>query len=425
MILHEGISEEFLDEFFSHVEDDVLNRRESYKVEFKETFEWNDKKVKSKYLRTMASFANNNGGLLIFGVSDSPRTIVGVRNFESIDDADISNGINDNFNQQIKFTRRTYETSGKTLGIIQIFESAYKPVVCIKDSHSMKENDVYYRYNSKSAKIGAGELRQIIDERVKSEREKWITLLNNIAEVGIDKVGFMNLDDGEIQFTGNKVLIDEELLSELKIVDEYSLEKGGAPALKLKGEIDSSAQIIKQPYVIQTEDIFKAFLNLTDIADPIQFIKTIVYGRTDTFPIWFLISKLGSTKKAVKKRLDQLRSHTIGYKMMLQRVEEDNTARKYKGKYSLTTGSRAHLRSDVLEKFYNKQEINYYDEEEARTLLEALSNINPNNIEFEQVQESLVNIFNKTYPFKKSAYNYLFRYTLTLIDYLYFSERVK
>ncbi|GEN52313.1 hypothetical protein HFA01_05750 [Halobacillus faecis] len=52
MSLHEGVSEEFLKEFFSQIEGDILNRRESYKIEFKETFEWNDKKIKSKYLRT-------------------------------------------------------------------------------------------------------------------------------------------------------------------------------------------------------------------------------------------------------------------------------------------------------------------------------------------------------------------------------------
>ncbi|GAB3796737.1 AlbA family DNA-binding domain-containing protein [Virgibacillus kimchii] len=418
----DGLSTEELDEFFSNVDGNILNRREGVRIEFKKTFDWSDKKTRSKYLRTIGSFANTIGGLIIFGISDSPRTIVGITNFDSVDDAEISNEINNNFNQQIRFIRDAYHLNGKKIGIIRVFEAAYKPIICTKDSFSMKENDIYFRYNSRSTKIAAGDLRQIIDDRIKKEREKWVTLLNNISKVGIDKVGFMNLDDGEINFAGNRVIIDEELLSELKIIDEYSIRKDGAPALKLKGEIDTKAQIIKQPMVLQSEDIYKAFLNLSSVIDPLQYIKVISQGQSKYYPIWFLLRKLGNSKKEIKEELENIKSTSWGYENILERVELDTIETSTK-KYSLNDNApRAPLRKDVYQRFLNNEDIDYSNEEEARTLLEAFSNLDILTVEFNQVQLALSKIYNECYPFEKGQYNYLFQRILALVDYLYFSE---
>lgn len=60
-----------------------LRSRESNTVEFKESF---NKNSTAKYAKTMAAYANNRGGYIIFGVKDNPREIVGLKsnNFENL-----------------------------------------------------------------------------------------------------------------------------------------------------------------------------------------------------------------------------------------------------------------------------------------------------------------------------------------------------
>ncbi len=421
---YEEISEENLNEFFVAVDEDILKRRESYKIEFKKTFEWENKKIRSKYLKTMAAYANNSGGLILFGIDNLPHKIIGINNFDSVDDADISNAINDSFNQEIKFVRKEYKYQDKIIGIMQIFESLHKPVICIKDFVEINASEIYYRYNSKSAKICAGELNEIIDNRVNKEKSKWMSLLNNIAKVGIDKIGIMNVDDGEIQFAGNRVIIDEELLSKLKIIDEYSQELDGAPALCLKGEITSKATIINQPYIIDESDIFKAFLGKIEVNDSIQFLKCIYQQYSNSYPIWFFLSKISSNKEEIIKKLADNRLRTDRYNKLLNRIELDELAKNLIGKYSLKTQTRGKLRVNMLNKFRDNQEINYSDEEEIRTLLEAFFSINPNEVEFLKIQNVVGRAYDNSYPFSKSAYNYLFRDALTVLDYLYFSKGI-
>ena len=54
-----------------------LKSRESNTVEFKESF---NKNSTAKYAKTMAAYANNSGGYIIFGIMDAPRNIIGLKN---------------------------------------------------------------------------------------------------------------------------------------------------------------------------------------------------------------------------------------------------------------------------------------------------------------------------------------------------------
>lgn len=62
--------------FYNEKEPYKIISRESCTLEFKENF---NKSSLSKYAKTMAAFANRDGGYLIFGVKNNPRTVVGMR----------------------------------------------------------------------------------------------------------------------------------------------------------------------------------------------------------------------------------------------------------------------------------------------------------------------------------------------------------
>lgn len=52
-----------------------VKSRERHNLEYKEAFglsSW------AKYAKTMAAFANNQGGYILFGIKDSPREVKGV-----------------------------------------------------------------------------------------------------------------------------------------------------------------------------------------------------------------------------------------------------------------------------------------------------------------------------------------------------------
>ena len=71
----------------------ALSSRESGTIEFKQSFDWANK---AKYSKTMAAFANNRGGYIIFGVTNSPRLLAGISGagFENHDEATISAYLN-------------------------------------------------------------------------------------------------------------------------------------------------------------------------------------------------------------------------------------------------------------------------------------------------------------------------------------------
>lgn len=55
--------------------DTRIKARESQTLEFKETFAMGSF---PQYAKTMASFANNRGGFILFGIKDTPRVMVGI-----------------------------------------------------------------------------------------------------------------------------------------------------------------------------------------------------------------------------------------------------------------------------------------------------------------------------------------------------------
>ena len=61
----------------------TIRSRESNTVEFKQSF---NKGNTAAYAKTMAAYANNSGGYIIFGITDSPSKIVGLKNDNLRDD---------------------------------------------------------------------------------------------------------------------------------------------------------------------------------------------------------------------------------------------------------------------------------------------------------------------------------------------------
>lgn len=421
----ERISNEWLQEFFGKIDGNVLKRRESYKIEFKKEFNWSDKKARSKYMKSMAAYANNSGGLIIFGVEDQPHIICGVTNFNDTDDADISHSITEHFEPEIKFSRYEYDCNGLTIGIIQVHKCNTAPVVCTKDSSDIHSGTVYYRYNAKSDKIKASELRDVIDERIYIEQKKWMDFLKGVTKVGVDNIGLLDLNKGELNVMGQHVIIDGELVDKLKVIDEYSSQADGAPALKIVGEIREGANIIHQPFVINENDVFKAFLGLVAINDPIVYLKEICQFSSSKYPIWFLIKEHTDSRKMILERLEKMKLRNASFSVIKTRVtNDDKVIKALKDKYSIASKGYGELRKDFLRKLQSNEVININTEDEAKRFIESMFSVEADEIELSSIKEVLKDVFNQYYPFAKDMDNYNFRNSLAYIDYLYLADSI-
>jgi hypothetical protein len=164
---------------------DIQNRlttRESNWLEFKESFNWGSK---DSYGKTAAGFANNKGGVMVFGVKNNPRELVGLQNdnFENLDEAKIAEYFNGIFVPELIFSKKVLRINGKTIGILEINGSARKPVISTKNDGEIKESEIYYRYNARTDRIKYPELKALMDLEKEEIENKWRSLLKNIGRI--------------------------------------------------------------------------------------------------------------------------------------------------------------------------------------------------------------------------------------------------
>ena len=153
-----------------------LSQQENQCLEFKELFSWDELK---KLWKDFAGFANCEGGIIIFGIRDNPRELVGmdataVDSFNEVDLADISETLRSIFSREIACHSKIVEAYGKKVGVFHIPPSKTKPTIAVRNKGDINNGDVYYRYNGVTSTIRHAELEEIIQERIRLEREREI-----------------------------------------------------------------------------------------------------------------------------------------------------------------------------------------------------------------------------------------------------------
>src|SRR3990167_10327858 len=123
--------------FHQSIQNRIISR-ESGSIEFKESFNW---LAKDKYAKSIAAFANNKGGYIVFGVKNSPRELIGLQsnNFEDTDEAKITGYLNSVLSPEIEYEKFTISMNNKTVGIFKVLPSKNKPTVCIKNDGDLRE----------------------------------------------------------------------------------------------------------------------------------------------------------------------------------------------------------------------------------------------------------------------------------------------
>lgn len=412
------INQAWADEFFGALTGDlILKRRESTLIEFKEIFDWASKGFCSTISKASASFANRDGGVIIFGVADKPHVLCGVENFDSVDDAQIADYFNEHFSPSIDFKRASFLVAGKTVGVLQILESKHKPIVCIKDSPKTNDMDIYCRYSARSSKMKSGDLLILMQEVRQQEQDKWMKLIRNIAQIGLDNVSLLNSTSGELKTNHNTFLLDVDLLEKIKVLDQYSESVNGAPAVRIVGDLVDAVRVIDRQKNIFEEDIFRAFLTEQLLADGMEYIATILRMNSEIYPIYFFLNRMGIPPE---KRIDAVNSIETRFKNKLNRfasrLANDSRLEQKGGKYSILGGGLAEDRNNYLESFIQCQQVQCVDEKQCQRALESIFKLKRNEFDIRSVKGSLLLMFDQHYPFEADNVNFIFRWALSYLD---------
>ena len=105
------------------VSENVIRQKEHSEIEFKESFQ-SPKHKDKKLHKWIASFANANGGLIIYGVKNNGE-LVGLQSnkLREFDNKDLSQELLDYFAPEIKFELFTKEVEGFELGFLYVYKS--------------------------------------------------------------------------------------------------------------------------------------------------------------------------------------------------------------------------------------------------------------------------------------------------------------
>jgi hypothetical protein len=221
-----------------------LFHREGQELEFKEQF---NLAGLADYFRDFAAFANNKGGYLIFGVTDTPRKLKGLSEaslsqFEKIDPEKITGFLLDIFSGNISWEQIVLEYKNKSFGVFKISPANTKPIIAKKNEGKdqiITNGDIYYRYGGRTQKVQYAELETIINKRIEQNNNQWLDLMSKIGKAGPSNAAILDTEKSVIEKDDTKILVvDEALAEKLKFIKEGEfVEKKGATALKLVGDV--------------------------------------------------------------------------------------------------------------------------------------------------------------------------------------------
>ncbi len=175
-------------------------------------------------MKDFAAFANNKGGYLVFGVTDTPRQLRGMSSssidqFNKIDPEKITGHLLEIFSGDISWESNLINYKNKDFGIFKIDEAAVKPIISKKDEGTgqvIKNGEIYYRYGGRTQKIRFSELENIINRRIEYNNKQWIDLVTKIGKAGPDNAAILDTEKAVIEKDDSKILVLDENLGSVK-----------------------------------------------------------------------------------------------------------------------------------------------------------------------------------------------------------------
>lgn len=412
---------------------DRLLSRESGWLEFKESFSFGSL---GKYIRTAAGFANAKGGYIVYGIGRRPHTLLGMKKdaFDVLDPERLTQFLNEHFDPEIHWDRQIHELAGKKYGLLYVYESENKPVVCKKgtdDGRNLKEAEIYYRYSGRTQVIRYPELKELIDERRKREQLLWFKHLKEIARIGIRDVGLFDLRSGAVTGPSGSFLIDESLLSQVAFIREGDFDKRkGKPALKIVGTAQPIGAMhpghgrklrIVKTKGIRAPDVMLAFLNSEKLGDARGYITQICYESSAFLPVYFLVAQAGLTLQGAIELIEAEHSTSFAKTKLLERMDEDDGLSVSLPSPSTDSGRRKlRIRKELL----GKKNVAALDGNDLGYALDMIRTLERKEIDERYLKDLLKRIFNRNFAKGNSPLNDKIRRAVCYLDWCLYRPRV-
>lgn len=236
-----------------------VSSREGKHREFKQQL--NQREV-SRYTKALAAFSNTDGGILLFGITDAPRSIVGVNRAAFPDEAQWSDWLRRDFAPEINFGIREYEIGGRSVIAIGVDRGADRPFSCLRDSGYDREvggraktetltqrGMIYYRQAGQTRPIYHPELREILDRRDTEKLQSFLQNLKIISEVGPEKVGIIDVTRAVVPGEATRLYVSRETARNLNFIERgrfVESEDEGDPAYLVVGNVQLN-QVVAGP----------------------------------------------------------------------------------------------------------------------------------------------------------------------------------
>lgn len=394
----------------------IINR-EGSTIEFKESY---NHAGMAQYFKTIAAFANNSGGYIIFGVGDKPRRLLGLKDkflaqFENLKVEEFTKNLMDYFSPEIKWDHCTFEFKGMSFGVIYTFPLYKKPCICKKaydaqnPKYTLKEGDIFYRYGGRSERIHYAELSNIIDAARKAEERQWLDFAKRAAKTGVENACLLDLESGVVSGTGASLVIDEELLSKLTFIKEGEfVETKGSPALRLIGDIEginggkivvkeTTKRVVK---AIEPGDIVKAFLEGTKVEEPLEYLRALCSATSANYPVYFLLKQANENLDSAIKVVDDTTIRGTVKQRLLDRLKGKTIPRT-----SVSASKTAASISKAAYRHAWEQENVSLKEDELSYCLAALMSLDETVIKRHEgyIRKELLKMFDLFYEKAKST----------------------
>lgn len=268
--------EERLKEALKTKIDGGVYHREGQLLEFKEQFNWAGV---AEYYRDFAAFANNKGGMLVFGVTDVPRRLSGLNEkaleaFRKIDPEKISGHLNENFSGHIEWDYALNKHDDKYFACFLIDCASMKPIIAKRDAGKgtiIKNGEIYYRYGGRTQKINYPELEEIINHRIRKNNLDWIEKVKEIGVSGPSNTAILDTKEKSITLgPESRVYVDAKLINDVELIKEGQFrEKDAAQALKLSGSV-VPVDIVEVENEVVQDRLEKYKLSATELARRIE-----------------------------------------------------------------------------------------------------------------------------------------------------------
>jgi hypothetical protein len=139
---------------------------ESYFAEFKRELP-KDRSSKGKAARTLAAFANNEGGYLFFGIDDSG-AITGISESEDIEKFwdELADLTTRHFTPFFQWDRGRIAIGDTTIAVAYSYKAPEKPIIASSEyTPEIRPGQIFFRYNRSSETIRATDLVRMLSER--------------------------------------------------------------------------------------------------------------------------------------------------------------------------------------------------------------------------------------------------------------------